>query len=111
MAQFMSTYNEQISKLAEELKNASTPAEVLNLSKKQIVLMTELTTGGVKSYEEIKKDLKQEIGSSLTDQCLSPAPAVASTDNTLKWVLLLLLIAGGLIITFLVIYRFGFRWR
>lgn len=104
---FMEVYNSQIEKLLDELRNARTPAELLNAAKKQVVLMNELTTGGVKTYDEIRTDVKKELSKELVDQC-TPYPSVGSESKTdIRWITLLILILCGTVLTLFVIFKYS----
>jgi len=74
----MSVYNNEIQNLIERMKKATTPAELLNLAKEQVVLMRELATSGVKTTEEIEK----EVAERLAEQCEPTAIASGETKSS-----------------------------
>lgn len=104
MAEFMQTYNEQIMALIEKLKKASTPAEALNLAKTQNVLLSEMATADVKTYEEIK----EEVASSLADQCESTSVSESTTEekSRISTIILLLSIIGVAILLVILLRLF-----
>ena len=106
MAEFMQTYNEQIMALIEKLKKASTPAEALNLAKTQNVLLSEMATADVKTYEEIK----EEVASSLADQCESTSTSVSESTteekSRISTIILLLSIIGVAILLVILLRLF-----
>lgn len=90
--------------LIEKLKKASTPAEALNLAKTQNVLLSEMATADVKTYEEIK----EEVASSLADQCESISIGESTTEEKSKisTIILLLSIIGVAILLVILLRLF-----
>jgi len=97
MAEFMSVYNNEIQNLIERMKKATTSAELLNLAKEQVVLMRELATSGVKTTEEIEK----EVAERLAEQCEPTAIASGETKSSTIWFMLLGVVAVVILLFFI----------